>query len=60
MTIDVIADLFDEPGGCAIDGVIDGLKHRFGSGTVILATSLSAKEYLDHGRIPFGKPRVPR
>ena len=55
---DVTGDLFDEdPRRGRLDACTDGLNRRFGRGTVTTAAALLAKGYLDHGRIPFGRPR---
>lgn len=54
---DVIVSLFDADNAPRIDDIIDRLNQRFGQGTITVAASLPAKEYLDHQRIPFGLPR---
>lgn len=57
---DVICGLFEDEKEVALDRATDGINDRFGRGTVTTAAALSAKGYLDHGRIPFGAPRAVR
>lgn len=55
---DVTGDLFDEdPRRGSLDACTDALNRRYGRGAVTTAAALLAKGYLDHGRIPFGRPR---
>ncbi len=40
----------------ALDVALDSVNQRFGRGTLTAASSLASKDYLNHERIPFGKP----
>ena len=53
---EVTPNLFENPRRAKLDAMTDGLNRRFGRGAVTVASSLMAKEYLNHERIPFGKP----
>ncbi len=53
---DITMDLFGDYRQQALDSTTDALNRRFGRGTVSVASALASKEYLDHARIPFGKP----
>ena len=60
---DVTGTLFgaeEDPRGDRLDACTDALNRRFGRGTVTTAAALVAKAYLDHGRIPFGRPKEVR
>ena len=52
----VTLGLFDDPIETSLDHVADSLNRRFGRNTVTSAATLPVRAYLDHGRIPFGKP----
>ena len=52
----VTPSLFDDHTNLTLDRVSDQLNRRFGRGTVTVASALKTKAYLDHARIPFGKP----
>ena len=41
----------------ALDQAIDWLNDRFGAGSVVTTSAMRSVSYLEHGRIPFGKPR---
>ena len=52
----VTPSLFDDSNNLLLDRVTDQLNRRFGRGTLTVASALKTKDYLEHGRIPFGKP----
>jgi DNA polymerase-4 len=52
----VIGSLFEDEKSARLDRATDGINDRWGRGTVTVAAAMASKNYLDHGRIPFGRP----
>ncbi len=56
----VIPSLFEDTRQSDVDRAVDRINDRLGRGTVTAASAMAVKNYLDHGRIPFGSPREER
>jgi DNA polymerase-4 len=53
----VCGDLLDDPKNAKLDQAMDSLARKYGRGVVTSGSSLAARDYLDHEKIPFGQPR---
>lgn len=57
---DVIESLFENDRSSRLDRATDQINDRWGRGAITLAAAMASKRYLDHQRIPFGKPSMLR